>query len=348
MRYSQTAEQTGVNNMKRNTEKRAVAASLVFVFVLAFTLAIAPSQASAQAQGLVFNPVNVRSQLYVNGTSLISIETTCKNNGTESVSEIPLRIDSTDAQVLEAKVDGIDTTAELIEQERYSVVAINLSSPLLAGQQVQILLVVMAEDLQSSTGSSLTGEYEFRDFVFYARPLSDYYDFSLNVILPEGASLSQESVTPIFPSSNENYTNGRSIAFVWYVAELHPGQEKVFIIRYQSLNSATYITGLQGFQLILLTSALLFGGFFLGYISPRLFQWVRRLGRVKIVGVTSEEEEVLAVIRGKGGTCSQKELYTSLGMSQSKASLVLAALEERGLVRRFKDGRENTVHIVEE
>ncbi len=334
--------------MKRNTEKRAVTASLVFAFLLAITLAIAPIQASAQAEDLVLNPVNVRAELYLNGTSLISIETTCKNNGTESVSEIALRIDSTNAKVLEAKVDGIDTTAELIGQERYSVVAINLASPLSAGSQVHILLLVSAKDLQSSTGSSLTGEYEYRDFVFYARPLSDYYNFSLTVVLPEGASLSQESVTPLFPTSNENYTNGRSIAFVWYVAELHPGQEKVFIVRYQSLTSATYITGLQGLQLILLAAALLFGGFFLGYISPRLLQWIRRLGRVKIVGVTSEEEEVLAVIRAKGGTCSQKELYTSLGMSQSKASLVLAALEERGLVRRFKDGRENTVHIIEE
>ncbi len=334
--------------MKRNTEKRAVTASLVFVFVFAITLAIAPSQASAQTEGLVFNPVKVRAELYINGTSLISIETTCKNNGTDSVSEIPLRIDSTDAQVLEAKVDGIDTTAELIEQERYSIVAINLASPLSAGSQVHILVLVVAKDLQSSTGASLTGEYEFRDFVFYARPLSVYCNFSLNVVLPEGASLSQESVTPLFPTSNDNYTTGRSIAFVWYVAELHPGQEKVFIVRYQSLNSATYITGLQGLQLILLAAALLLSGFFLGYISPRLLYWIRRLGRVKIVGVTSEEEEVLAVIRAKGGTCSQKDLYTSLGMSQSKASLVLAALEERGLVRRFKDGRENTVHIIEE
>jgi uncharacterized membrane protein len=35
-------------------------------------------------------------------------------------------------------------------------------------------------------------------------------------------------------------------------------------------------------------------------------------------------------------------------MSQAKVSLILTALEERGLVRRFKDGRENTVHIIEE
>jgi uncharacterized membrane protein len=35
-------------------------------------------------------------------------------------------------------------------------------------------------------------------------------------------------------------------------------------------------------------------------------------------------------------------------MSQAKVSLILNNLEERGLVRRFKEGRENMVHLMED
>jgi uncharacterized membrane protein len=65
------------------------------------------------------------------------------------------------------------------------------------------------------------------------------------------------------------------------------------------------------------------------------------------VGVTSEEEEVIEIIRRKGGSCSQKALYTGLNLSQAKVSIMLNNLEERGVVRRFREGRENMVYLIE-
>ena len=75
---------------------------------------------------------------------------------------------------------------------------------------------------------------------------------------------------------------------------------------------------------------------------------MRRIGKVRFIGVTTEEEEVLEVIRQKGGSCPQKDLYTEFDKSQAKVSLILNNLEERGLVRRFREGRENVVHIMED
>ena len=65
-------------------------------------------------------------------------------------------------------------------------------------------------------------------------------------------------------------------------------------------------------------------------------------------GLFYEEEEVLEVIRQKGGSCPQKDLYTEFDMSQAKVSLILNNLEERGLVRRFREGRENMIHLMED
>ncbi len=82
--------------------------------------------------------------------------------------------------------------------------------------------------------------------------------------------------------------------------------------------------------------------------GPKLYYRIRRIRTVRYIGVTSEEEEVLEVIRAKGGSCPQKDLYTVFDMSQTKVSLILNNLEERGLVRRFREGRENVVHLMEE
>ena len=83
------------------------------------------------------------------------------------------------------------------------------------------------------------------------------------------------------------------------------------------------------------------------FFGPKILYRLRRIGKVRFVVVTSEEEEILEVIRQRGGSCPQKDLYTEFDMSQAKVSLILNNLEERGLVRRLREGRENVVHIME-
>ncbi|MGY5862756.1 MAG: winged helix-turn-helix transcriptional regulator, partial [Candidatus Thorarchaeota archaeon] len=80
---------------------------------------------------------------------------------------------------------------------------------------------------------------------------------------------------------------------------------------------------------------------------PKLLARAKRMGAVRFVGVTSVEEEVIEIIRSKGGSCSQKSLYTGLNLSQAKVSIMLNNLEERGVVRRFREGRENMIYLIE-
>lgn len=83
-------------------------------------------------------------------------------------------------------------------------------------------------------------------------------------------------------------------------------------------------------------------------LAPWVLHAVRRLRHVRYVGITREEQELLSVIERKGGSCPQKVLSVELDMSQAKVSMLLKNLEERGLVRRFRDGRENMVHLMNE
>jgi LPXTG-motif cell wall-anchored protein len=58
--------------------------------------------------------------------------------------------------------------------------------------------------------------------------------------------------------------------------------------------------------------------------------------------------DVLNIIRGQGGRITQKDLRSKLKYSEGKVSLMLADLERRDLIEKFKRGRGNVVIIKDE
>jgi uncharacterized membrane protein len=116
---------------------------------------------------------------------------------------------------------------------------------------------------------------------------------------------------------------------------------------YQIPNAQIDAPTFSALNAILLALLGLAAGIVLTIGGPKLLARAKRMGEVRFVGVTSEEEEVIEIIRRKGGSCSQKALYTGLNLSQAKVSIMLNNLEERGVVRRFREGRENMVYLIE-
>jgi len=331
------------------TRKARLLLSLVLISVFVPLSFVSENTISAlQTQDYELDPVNIEIHLNLNETAILVLSATCNNIGAEDLSEIIIRIESTNVILRESTINESPVDSEVITLERYSTVVLQLDESLPSGESAKLYIEVEVNDIQTDVGSSILEDIYYVDSIYYVRPLSTYRNFTLVTILPAGATLSQESVSPIFPTALTNFTDGQSIAFVWFTSELQPGQEKVFIVRYQSKQSPTIVNGINMLEIILIASIFLGMGLVAGHVFPMILARIRQLGRVKFVGVTSEEDEVLEVIRLKGGSCSQKDLYGELKMSQSKVSLVLTALEERGLVRRFKDGRENIVHIIEE
>ncbi len=301
-----------------------------------------------QNESMIFEPVTIVTHLHTNGTSTVDFKALAWNNGTNPISNVEVRVDSVEVSLSSATVNGTpsQTTTEILE--RYSIVTLDLSTPLQSGDRLWIEIQFSVTDLQSDSGILFGQDVLLSDIIFYIRPLSTYSNLTLTVILPPSSALSQQSVSPVFPQSSANYTDGVSMAFVWQVDILQAGQEKVFIVRYQTSIDASSPSVLSSFQLAIIAFAFLAIGLAIGYAGPKLIVRLKEISRVRIVGITSEEEEVIDAIRLKGGSCPQKDLYQDLDMSQAKVSLILTALEERGLVRRFKDGRENTVHIIDE
>lgn len=60
-------------------------------------------------------------------------------------------------------------------------------------------------------------------------------------------------------------------------------------------------------------------------------------------GIPSDLHEVLSIIRDGGGRITQKDLRARLNCSESKVSLMITDLEDRGLVKKVKKGRGNVI-----
>ncbi|MGB9929510.1 MAG: helix-turn-helix transcriptional regulator [Methanosarcina sp.] len=64
--------------------------------------------------------------------------------------------------------------------------------------------------------------------------------------------------------------------------------------------------------------------------------------------LSTEMREVLDIVRGHKGKITQKDLRSKLEYSEVKVSLMLSELEKKGLIKKFKNGRENIVILVKE
>lgn len=301
----------------------------------------------AQTSEILLDPVTIKAVMDNDGLTTVSINARMTNLGASSIDTLSFRIDSLEALVTLVAVDGESTSASLIDYDRFTEIIIDLERSVGTNESVLIELGILASDFQSDFVIGSDPTKLIADFVYYIRPLTRLSNFTFTAILPPEAILSQVSIVPLFPDTNSNYTDGSSLAFTWFTEDLQPGQERVFIIKYQTPNyeaapvQSFFIQSIAiGFLGVLL-------GIFLAVFGPRIVYRLQRIGTVRFIGVTNEEEEVLEVIRQKGGSCPQKDLYTEFDMSQAKVSLILNNLEERGLVRRFREGRENVVHIME-
>ncbi len=302
----------------------------------------------AQMDDIILDPVEIKATMTQEGVTTLNLRARAHNQGTSSITSLSFRIDSLEVEILDAFVNDTSTSAISILQERYSEVVVSLPTPLEENESIWVEFNLKATDLIEDPEISLDSTRYIAHFVFYIRPITEFANFTFTAVLPQDALLSRESVVPLFPSADSNYTDGASLAFIWFTDSLQIGQEQAYVIQYQYPNPQSGPLGSFLLESIVIAILGVLGGIVLTLGGPRAYQRIKRIGSVKFVGVTSEEEEVLEVIRKKGGSCPQKDLYTEFDMSQAKVSLILNNLEERGLVRRFREGRENVVHIMED
>ncbi len=321
---------------------------LVFpALLLGFTV---PVQGQPATQQLTLRNMRIEAQLGLNGTTYISMETEVLNNGSVPLDYFDLRIDIRSMGILESLLDSSNVDTTLVQEERYTLLRVFTASPLLPNESIRLSVSTVTDTLQQRTGEIVT-EPEYVDhFIYYLRPLNAIHNLTFTAMLPPHATLEEGAAAPLFPLPNRNYTDGVRLAFVWETAVLYPGQELAFIVKYQAPTGLLQTQIADASLPIFMAIAAIVGALTVLALErlPTLVQSFRSSRSRTVSVVSSQEQHVLALLDRKGGSCLQREIYEELNLSQSMASMLLNSLEERGLIRRFREGRENVVHKIDD
>lgn len=71
--------------------------------------------------------------------------------------------------------------------------------------------------------------------------------------------------------------------------------------------------------------------------------WKKKESDEEISEIPDDLRETIEIIRDNGGRITQLELRKELNYSEAKISLMLADLENRGIIEKFKKGRGNVI-----
>jgi len=325
------------------------------LFVVGFLLIVTfggITQASGQAdsQDLIMSNMIVTADMGSECITTLLIDSEVTNVGQTAIDYFDMRIDVRSLNVTRASLNGTTTVTSIIPESTYNLIRVTSPFPIAVNSTLILHLNITTDCLQERIGLNDDETMYINHLIYYIRPLYQIQNLTFNAILPTHAILQSDASAPLFPNPTMNYTDGYRPIYVWYRDSMLPGQEIAFIVKYQLpaaiLEPQPAPLNAVGFGMVFLV----IGAVSILFIEriPLLLKKLKTRTVITAIRLSKQEEEILAFLTKKGGSCPQREIYEELDMSQSLASTILTSLEERKLIRRFREGRENMVHIMED
>ncbi len=298
---------------------------------------------------IVFEDTKIQLVLHVNGTTIINFKTLVKNSGLQPISTLTIRVDVRSLIMINAAFNDKPVEASIVNADRYSMISITLSEILASNETGSLEIDLSTRDIQEEYSLDYERSLSLQHIIFYIRPTHLIQHLSVSIALPPHAVLDTQSSSLIYPTPSQNHTDGTRMVFTWDSGPIFPGQESVFIVKF-GLPITNLDANTSTNSLILPLSITFILGALSFIITQRLHQFIKSLKMKPIhsLPLSKQDKMVLEFIIKKGGSCSQRVIYEELDMSQSMTSMILSSLEERGLIRRLREGRMNMVHIIEE
>jgi uncharacterized membrane protein len=330
----------------KNAKIFTLAASLLVMLIVIGS----PIPVLGQTQEFVLSNVVIDAILNQNCTTNILVEADIVNNGLVDLSFIDLRLDVRSLNVTRSVLGNGYAETVLVPEERYTVVRVSSASLIPFNSTSHLSLTLTTGELQQRQDPAPTGPLCTNHFIYYIRPLNEIQGLIFRTHLPAHATLEADAPAPLFPIPTSNFTDGNRMVFTWETPNLLPGEEQAFIVKYQLPTGLLQTESSEPVNLFLFSGI----GVAIGAVAillierlPTALRLLQTKGESTISVVSSQEQQVLSLLDRKGGSCLQREVYEELNMSQSMASMLLNSLEERGLIKRFREGRENVVHKME-
>jgi uncharacterized membrane protein len=116
----------------------------------------------------------------------------------------------------------------------------------------------------------------------------------------------------------------------------------------QATNSTGWqLYGLIGIGLAVAIAALITGFYVVKRRKYKTSEPARTTPHIDLPAIETEEEKIIKVIQASGGSAHQSAITEKCRFSKAKASQLLTALEKKGIVTRYKKGRDKIVALVE-
>jgi len=334
--------------MKITTKSTLLVTTLLFLSLLSFAT---PIDAQVDSQDLLMTNMKIHAALGTDCDTTIILETDFTNLGSTELSTLDLRIDVRGLQVNDATINGSSVESTVQSIDNFVVISISPNITILPGSQGNLYLNFTTQCLQERIGMNSDDSMYISHLIYYFRPLNEIHNLTFSAALPQHAVIDLDAAAPLYPSPTSNHTDGSRPIYVWQTEVLLPGQEIVYIVKYQmpvalidtftATASDPMIIGIAAAAIAVLAVL----------IIERIPGWRRRFNSKEIIvsgKISTQEQEILDLLSVRGGSSPQREIYEELDMSQSMASMMLTSLEGRGLIKKLRSGRENIVHIMEE
>jgi len=330
---------------------------IAMVFILVISVSAGPIiQVNGQQignQDILMTNMNIKATLGTDCGTKLTIQSEVWNVGTTAYDFFDVRIDVRSLNVTVASMNGTVVETTLIPESNYIVVRIYPVTAMAAGSWFTLFLNLTTQCLQQQVGLNEDQTMYLSHLIYYIRPFNEIQNLTFSAILPAYSVLQSGVSAPLFPNPTANYTDGQSSIFVWFTERLLPGQEVAYIVKYEIPTAILQTTPAQASLAQLIPLSLLFlivGAFIVLFVEriPTIIKRLKTRTLITPIRLSKQEEDILSFLTKRGGSCPQREIYEELDMSQSLASTILTSLEERKLIRRFREGRENMVHILED
>ncbi|MGY5874516.1 MAG: helix-turn-helix domain-containing protein [Candidatus Thorarchaeota archaeon] len=332
----------------KHTHKSIIIGTLTLALIMSILSGLATAQ--PMPSDILMTDTEINAVLGTTGSTQIAILSNVTNRSNLTLNYFDLRVDVRSLEILEAEADSVNASTDIVPGDRFSLIRVTPNTPLGPQTSTVLNLVFTTDTLQEQFGVCEDRDLCLSHVIYYLHPLNEIRDLRFTIALPQHAVLEGDSSAPLFPAPTSNYTDGTSLVFMWYTDSILPGQEQAYIVKYGLPMPVVTTPADSGINVILAVVLAAVGGAVIVLAVERAPQMIRSLRQPKeprITGITRYEEEVLQLLKKKGGSSPQREIYEQLGISQSMASMVLTGLEERGVIKRFREGRENMVHLIE-
>lgn len=166
-----------------------------------------------------------------------------------------------------------------------------------------------------------------------------YGDGALQITYP-----SNYTVMSVSPTPNKQDTDLQTLD--WYrTQDFMNGKPSITLtLKSQNGNEVSWPQS----TLLVVVSAIAIAAFLIGFYLVRRTKQKTKVVPAAVTFTESDEEKIIKIIRQSGGILNQTAIAEQCRFSKAKTSQLLTTLEQKGVIKRFKKGRDKIVMLTEQ